>query len=772
MTSPTSSNSIEDQLHAAMRMPHPRPEFLASLRARLVDEVELDRDAAFTGSLGARIKLAFCRPAWVTIMVVLFLLAVGLLAVGPQRVLAAFRQVFGYIPGVGIVEQGVPIRVLAEPVSITRDGITITVTSATLTGDRTQIDNRIFGVPGSAYPNREDVVGCTQREYLRLPDGAQLTYIGNDLPPIPAGVNQAVFVVPCIFNTLPGKTPENWELPLRFVPAPPDLTVMPVIDLPTSPSPQATLTPGATALPEKASDTPAAPVNRSVTVLKEIETSDGYILVGQFQPPIQPGGDIQLNGSADIRDANGKEVTYTTPQDVGPNALGLDPNGSYWFVQFKAAGLAYPLTIRFSGVLLLQADPGATAEFTFDAGSNPQPGQEWTPNQDIQIAGYTLKLLSISADSRGGYNFGLQGDAQVYSADVQIAGYTSTGGGGGWGGKGGSFNRSLSFARIPTGVLTVTLSNLTITGAPLTWQGQWSPAAPRTDLPANPTSQSGLCLAADTLDQLGPAPASLANGKALLYEQLEGTDQWGLVLYNLDGSQKQIVEVDAAWGALSPDGSRVAYSPFSNSTVDIHVMDLDSQSVHMLSGVSGTGYHWSPDGKQIAYVALGGDIVDSVFIVNTDGTRNRQVSDLSYESIVGWSPDGARLYFVAPYSGGAAWKVYAFDLASSASQELFTIENGTPKFLNPSLSPDGQWIAYRGRDNSSLYLVHPDGSDMHLVMDNIGVVRNEWSSSGWLGVSLGDALTDSHSLVLVKPDGCEAYRLPGLRGELQGLFIP
>jgi Tol biopolymer transport system component len=171
-------------------------------------------------------------------------------------------------------------------------------------------------------------------------------------------------------------------------------------------------------------------------------------------------------------------------------------------------------------------------------------------------------------------------------------------------------------------------------------------------------------------------------------------------------------------------------------------------------------------------VALGGNVVDSVFVVNADGTQNRQASDLSYESIVGWSPDGARLYFVAPYSGGAAWKVYAFELASGVSQELFTIENGTPKFLDPTLSPDGQWIAYRGRDNSSLYLVHPDGSDMHLVLEDIGVVRNEWSLSGWLGVSLGEVNTDEHTLVLVKPDGCEAYRLPDLGGELQGLFIP
>ena len=42
----------------------------------------------------------------------------------------------------------------------------------------------------------------------------------NDYPAIPADVNEAVLVIPCLANTLPGKAPENWELPLRFVPAP------------------------------------------------------------------------------------------------------------------------------------------------------------------------------------------------------------------------------------------------------------------------------------------------------------------------------------------------------------------------------------------------------------------------------------------------------------------------------------------------------------------------------------------------------------------------
>ncbi|MDP2990561.1 MAG: hypothetical protein Q8O57_08365, partial [Kiritimatiellota bacterium] len=110
---------------------------------------------------------------------------------------------------------------------------------------------------------------------------------------------------------------------------------------------------------------------------------------------------------------------------------------------------------------------------------------------------------------------------------------------------------------------------------------------------------------------------------------------------------------------------------------------------------------------------------------------------------------------------------------SGTVQERFTIENGTPKFLNAKLSLDGNWIAYRGRDNSSLYLVHPDGSDMHLVLDNAGAVGVEWSHSGWLGVSMRKANSDESMVILIKPEECKAYLLPApLHGDLEGLYIP
>ena len=182
-------------------------------------------------------------------------------------------------------------------------------------------------------------------------------------------------------------------------------------------------------------------------------------------------------------------------------------------------------------------------------------------------------------------------------------------------------------------------------------------------------------------------------------------------------------------GEPSLDGSLVAYSGSDNG---IHIVDLASQTEKVLPGAGGFNLHWSPDGNQIAYVGMGDGAIDSVFVINTDGTQVRQILQLELRTGDWPVASSAKLYYTAPYTGGAAWKVYAFDLTSSAEQELFTIENGTPKFLNPKLSPDGKWIAYRGRDNSSIYLVHPDGSAMYLLLHNTSAVGMEWSRSGWL----------------------------------------
>jgi len=752
---------LDEKLRTVTQIPGPRPEFVEGLWAQIAAQ-----SGSALPSVPERARRRLARPAWYALGLLVLSLIILTLVIGPQRVFAAVRELLGYIPGVGIVDPSGGIRVLAEPVSATRDGVTLTVTGATLTADGTRLQYRIFGVPWSAYPRLESVSGCFAPLYLRLPDGTKLEAEG-DMGPVPADVSEAVFVMPCIAGTLPGTVPEDWELPLRFVPAPKELEVMPVVEL--SPSVQPSVeTAAPEAAPEEGAATQASPEPSPVTFTQVIETNDGYILIGEFRPEVQPGIWVQVTGVPIIHDADGKNVPYTHPLDIQPPDVN-DGSGGFGFAfEFRSAGLAYPLTLTFYGVNVSPADPEATAEFEFDFGPDPQPGQEWAPNLEIELPGHTLTLASIAADSRNGYSFRFLTDPRVYGASVQIRDHQANGGGGGGGGglTGGKFSASLAYEQIPTGRVTVVLSNLTVVSDPLTWQGQWSPPSPEDQERAEPTPQPGLCLASESLDQLPAAPPGLFRGLALVYKQLEGSEDWGLVLQNLEGGDEQVLVRGTGWGALSPDGSHLAYS----APDGIRIKDMAGGQEILTEAVGGYDMHWSPDGWQIAYI--GGSSI-STWVINADGTGARKISDQSYEAVIGWSPDGAEVYFAIPFTGGAAWQVRAVNTTTLAWRDPFIIENGSAKSLSAALSPDGSWIAYRSRDHTGVYLVRSNGEEAHQVLEKVtqGISGIVWGRGGWLGVSMVDSGGDDRILVLVQPETCLAYALPAVRGDLEGLHL-
>ena len=759
MNDKTSPSPFEEDIRASFFVPPIRPEF--------VERVQTDLAHRASGKSRKPRIFGGLRPAWAFTMAIGSLMLISTLMIGPQRVYAAVMHLFGYIPGVGIVDQNNPIRVLAEPVSVIRDGISITITSATLTGDLTHIEYLIFGVPGSAYPASEALMGCFQQPYLLLPDGTRLTQ-EKDFPPVPSNVNKAVFVLPCIMDTLPGTVPENWELSLSFVPAPPDLTFLPVFEILPSQTPSTQVI------------TPATDIN-PLTIRQVLDIGDKFIVMGEFnyaadRDVLIPEGAWWSLEQVSIVGADNRAVpqSYSNHFELPTPTL---PDSETWLYQLDK-DFVPPVTITWSGEIINPEGLNEQAEFEFDAGLNPQDGKAWTINKDFKLGGFNIRLISIAAGPEG-YSFHFKADPGTSAnvVNVDIVGYSpNCGGGGGGNDTSEEFDRNVCYAGItgspdfPNGILKIVIDFQALTRQNKSFQVVWSPDITQTGQFATSTPEPGVCLTLDTLAQIKPVPDGLAIGKALIYEAIDGTDQWGLVLYNLDGSGKQVVVPNGNWGSLSPDGSKVVYSAQDNG---IHLVDLTSQIDTTLPNAAGFNLQWSPDGKQLAYVGMGNGTINSVFVINTDGTQMRQVSTWSYETVIGWSADSSQIYYTAPFTGGAAWKIFSFDLTSGTNQEQFTIENGTPKFLNAKLSPDGNWISYRGRDNSSLYLVHPDGSDMRLVLDNVGTVGIEWSHSGWLGVNLQDTNSAESKLILLKPSRCETYLVPvTLHGTLEGIFIP
>ena len=236
------------------------------------------------------------------------------------------------------------------------------------------------------------------------------------------------------------------------------------------------------------------------------------------------------------------------------------------------------------------------------------------------------------------------------------------------------------------------------------------------------------------------------------------------MLVNLDGSGQQVITSQFGWDTVSADGSKIIYSDKDGFAL----YDIASATTTFLN-LGGYNPRLSTSGTKLAYVE---DTAAGIDIYDLSSGKNRQLSNQAYSSVVGWSADDSRLYVAVMAAGGSAWQAQSIDVQSGAAKTLFVIENGSYKALNAAISPDGKWIAYRGRNNSDVYMVRVETGDSHLLIENpgLGISGIAWGSNGWLGVSV---LMDdtSQKVILVNPTTCETFAASQLNGKLEGLVI-
>jgi Tol biopolymer transport system component len=475
MSEPNLNPELEQKVREALSAPAPDAAFANRLRATLIVKAAGMKPEP-------RSKRFLWRFGFATL--VLALLAVFL---GP-KIVTAMKQLFGYVPGAGLVDQSVPLRVLAEPVTVTRDGVTLTVESAVLSADKTVVSYALKDVPWEALSHQEDVPGCMGFATLRLPDGTMLepgegggtmNKISFTYPTIPADVNDATFVLPCIQGTLPGKAPENWELTLRFMPAPPDFEIAPVVDVPTpSAAPAGTQT-----------SLPATPEN-PVKLVKVVDLPDGYIFAGTFHAVDLPQGADSMwpSGLYSVTDANGQEIyaSESYEQILPPPG---DPTVFNWAVEIKGKQFAFPLTIAINGAEA--SATAAAASFEFDASENPQMDQVFSPNTRFEFNGYPVTLDSVRFTGTG-YDFNFTTNPLVSGLGLEIDGFTANGGGGGNDGEG-HISAGVEFeGQVPKGRFTVLLKGLAF-HVPGPWTVQWQPE----NAPTGASSPYGIALTID-----------------------------------------------------------------------------------------------------------------------------------------------------------------------------------------------------------------------------------------------------------------------------------
>jgi hypothetical protein len=734
------------------------------------------------------------NPKWKLLWTVLLVL-LGLFAI--TGVAYAIGRITGYIPGIGFVQTN-SLRVLAEPVSQTRAGITVTIEQVIVDSERTVVVYKTEGLTIAAANSKGEGAAFGSAHLLRLPDGTLLDeapgigYVGtaepiiNDVhtqggwpnyvwrlvyPPVPSHVDELMLLIP-ILQTMPaGAAPENWALTFRLKPAPADMTLAPIIAF-TPPAGPVDVTPAAGETVVPALSSVATGNGFTLQLDNVIELADGFVFTGSlsWDDSAFPTGEDGSVGaiSLALTDSNDQNIPIEEVQLV--NGPYLDEHRMAWSYRTNRKSFSGPLALSVSTVDTTLYPPGA--DFELDLGPTPQVGQSWDVNRDFIFAGHTIRLLSVQLldDSNPCWKYDLvfnfaSAEAGDYASVIDVVPQTaldqSCGGGGGGGGSGDLriFATGTTYSSIPTGLHHFTISAFIpylISGP---WQVTWNPPVVEG---STPISEPGACLTLEKWNQLvdrsDPLPVGM--GGKVITTVNEGGLQPAIYLGGLDGADTQKIET-GGWPSLSPDGTHLAYSIADG----LHFLDLSSRQDFAL-GMDGHNLIWSPDSTRILF-----STTFNLYLVDVDGSRLQKIDTGSAQivSSVGWLPDNDTLVYSA--MGGDGFTFITYNLQSGETRKLFSFQN---KAGFGAISPDGQWIVFSdrifGAQNWGIFIARLDGTERKLVAEP-GVptaFTSVWGPDGqWL--ILNTQTTKGTQIpVLVNPFTCQVVRLQNVNGMVEG----
>lgn len=280
---------------------------------------------------------------------------------------------------------------------------------------------------------------------------------------------------------MPGKAPENWELSFRLVPAPPELTALPVIEISTPVDERTT--------PRSQNDAANAPHGIFLTLERAVQMEDGYLIYATLHAENTGFSNVSLISSSSIHllDVNGREILHY---------LDIDAMAAMPWEQGKTAIAIKTESIPIPGSMTLIIDSvhinmGVDASFPFNPGPDPQPGQVWELNQDVDLGqGYSLRVLRATYPedtAQPGFAFEMESDTGVSAAMLIDLQHPLAEGPGL---SGNPFATAFSddfyyVGGMPEGPITVNIESIaaSLSGH---WEAQWTPPTPEGQIAPTP----------------------------------------------------------------------------------------------------------------------------------------------------------------------------------------------------------------------------------------------------------------------------------------------
>ena len=266
----------------------------------------------------------------------------------------------------------------------------------------------------------------------------------------------------------------------------------------------------------------------------------------------------------------------------------------------------------------------------------------------------------------------------------------------------------------------------------------------------------------------GTATASAGSGPAGKIVYRSNRDgNWEVYAINADGTDERNLTNDPAtdyYPWLSPDGSQVVFVSNRDDGPHLFIMNADGSGVRRLDGTEGAvDPRWSPDGRQIAFIRGGLDVI------NADGSDLREVVKHAIGSTApctrgtfpgGWSPDSKRIVY---YAAAESVETTAICSVAVDGSDIELLVSEPPAFhVEPVWSPDGRYIAFRSirEGNHDIYVLDLEtDEEQRLTEDPARDIEPAWSPDGeWLAFasSRDGANTD---IYIMRKDGSDVRRL-------------
>jgi Tol biopolymer transport system component len=183
---------------------------------------------------------------------------------------------------------------------------------------------------------------------------------------------------------------------------------------------------------------------------------------------------------------------------------------------------------------------------------------------------------------------------------------------------------------------------------------------------------------------------------------------------------------------------------------------------------------FSPDGKFLAYDLPAGDDVHQrdVFVMATDGTSDRKVVDQEANDVLmGWSPDGSRLFYASDYAGAVGlWAQPVANGRASGRATLLTPDIGSVSSLG--LTDAGTLHIVKDTSTQSVQIAPIDLEAGKLsgpaVHENFRAGTPAWSPGGRLLAYMSKGLNGNALAVR----SVETGRLRELRPALEYFPMP